>query len=157
MRMTEWKSHITVAAVIERAGRFLIVEENIEGRIVFNQPAGHLEQGETLIEGVVRETLEESGRHFVPESLIGVYSWTNPDNGITYLRFAFSGNVSEREPTRQLDSGIIDAVWMSRDELLAQHDKLRSPLVLRCIDDYLSGRRFHLNLLHVLHDEAHVD
>ena len=153
--MTEWKPHVTVAAVIERPGRFLVVEENVEGQMAFNQPAGHLEGGESLSEGVARETLEETGRHFVPDALIGVYSWTNPANGITYLRFSFTGSASERDPSRTLDTGIIDAVWMSRSELLEQHDKLRSPLVLRTIDDYLSGRRFHLNLLHILHNEVH--
>lgn len=152
--MSEWKPHITVAAVIERAGRFLIIEEQVEGRLVYNQPAGHLEEGETLVEAVVRETLEESGRHFAPDALVGVYSWTNPANGITYMRFAFTGSVSEREPARQLDEGILDAKWMSREELQAQPEKLRSPLVMRVIDDYLTGRRFHLNLLHILHDEA---
>ena len=153
--MSEWKPHITVAAVVEQNGRFLVVEENIEGRIVFNQPAGHVEQGETLIDAVARETLEESGRRFTPQALVGVYSWTNPGNDVTYLRFAFTGTVSERDPSRPLDEGIIDAVWMSRDELLAQPDKLRSPLVMRVIDDYLAGRRFHLDLLHLLHDEGH--
>lgn len=153
--MSEWKPHITVAAVIERAGRFLMVEEDVEGRTVYNQPAGHLEEGETLIEAAVRETLEESARHFVPDALVGVYSWTNPDNGINYMRFAFTGSVSERDPTRRLDEGIIDSKWMSREELLEQPDKLRSPMVMRVIDDYLTGRRFHLNLLHILHTEAH--
>lgn len=153
--MSEWKPHITVAAIVERAGRFLMVEEDVEGSIVFNQPAGHLEEGETLTEAVTRETLEESGRRFVPEALIGVYSWTNPSNGITYMRFAFTGSCSERDPAHKLDEGIIGTVWMTRDELLAQSNKLRSPLVIRTIDDYLSGRRYHLNLLHMIHDEAH--
>jgi len=153
--MSEWKPHITVAAVVEREGRFLVVEENVEGRIVFNQPAGHVEQGESLLEAVVRETLEESGRRFTPDALVGVYSWRNPENDITYLRFAFTGSVTERDPSRKLDEGIINAVWMSRDELLAQSNKIRSPLVMRAIDDYLAGRRFRLDLLHILHDEAH--
>ncbi len=154
--MSEWKPHVTVAAIIEQDGRFLMVEENVEGNIVFNQPAGHVEQGETLLEAVVRETLEESGRHFVPQALVGVYSWTNPVTDITYLRFAFTGSVSERDPARQLDTGILDALWLSRDELQAQPGKLRSPLLLRCIDDYLAGRRFHLDLVHILHNEADV-
>ena len=155
--MTEWKPHVTVAAVIEREGRFLVVEESVEGRLVFNQPAGHVEAGESLLEAVSRETLEESGRTFTPEALIGVYSWTNPGNDITYLRFAFTGNVSERDATRKLDEGIIDTLWMSRDELLAQSTKLRSPMVMRAIDDYLAGRRFHLDLLHFLHDGAYIE
>lgn len=155
--MTDWKPHITVAAVVERDGRFLVVEESVDDRIVFNQPAGHIEEGESLLEAVARETLEESGRHFTPEALVGVYSWTNPENQVTYLRFAFTGSVSERDPARKLDDGIIDAMWMSREELLSQPDKLRSPLVMRTIEDYLAGRRFHLDLLHILHDEAHVE
>jgi NADH pyrophosphatase NudC (nudix superfamily) len=154
--MSDWNPHVTVAAVVEREGRFLVVEENTQDRIVFNQPAGHVEDGESLIEAVIRETLEESGRTFTPEALIGVYSWTNPANNITYLRFAFTGSISERDPARKLDEGIIDAVWKSRDELLAQPDKLRSPLVMRVIDDYLAGRRYHLDLLHILHDEAFI-
>ncbi len=154
--MSDWNPHVTVAAVVEREGRFLVVEENAQERIVFNQPAGHVEDGESLIEAVIRETLEESGRTFTPEALIGVYSWTNPATNITYLRFAFTGSISERDPTRKLDEGIIDAVWRSRDELLAQPDKLRSPLVMRVIDDYLAGRRYHLDLLHILHDEAFI-
>jgi len=154
--MSEWNPHVTVAAVVEREGRFLVVEENVQDRIVFNQPAGHVEEGESLIEAVTRETLEESGRTFTPEALVGVYSWTNPANEITYLRFAFTGTISERDPARKLDEGIIDAVWKSRDELLSQPDKLRSPLVMRVIDDYLSGRRYHLDLLHILHDEAFI-
>ena len=155
MNMSEWKPHITVAAVVESGGRFLVVEESIEGRIVFNQPAGHVEAGETLLEAVARETLEESGRTFTPEALIGVYSWTKPETEITYLRFAFTGSVGERDPARKLDEGIIDAVWKSRDELQAQPGKLRSPLVMRAINDYLAGRRYHLDLLHILHNEAH--
>ncbi len=154
--MSDWNPHVTVAAVVEREGRFLVVEENAQERIVFNQPAGHVEDGESLIEAVIRETLEESGRTFTPEALIGVYSWTNPANNITYLRFAFTGSISERDPALKLDEGIIDAVWRSRDELLAQPDKLRSPLVMRVIDDYLAGRRYHLDLLHILHDEAFI-
>src|SRR5512139_1109885 len=106
-KMVEWKPHVTVAAVVERDGRFLVVEENVEGHIVFNQPAGHVEQGESLLEAVERETVEESGRTFTPEALIGLYSWTNAGNDITYLRFAFTGGVSERDPARKLDEGII--------------------------------------------------
>ncbi|HEY0720507.1 MAG TPA: NUDIX hydrolase [Gammaproteobacteria bacterium] len=155
--MSEWRPHITVAAVIEREGRFLVVEEKVDGRVVINQPAGHVERGESLLEAVERETLEESGRHFVPEALVGVYSWTNPDTDITYVRFAFTGSCSERDPARSLDTGIIDARWMSREELLAQPERLRSPLVLRVINDYLAGRRFHLDLLHILHNEADIE
>lgn len=153
--MSEWNPHITVAAVVEQDGRFLVVEENVEGKTVFNQPAGHVEEGETLLEAVAREALEETARTFIPSALVGVYSWTSPDTEITYLRFAFTGSVSERDPARQLDEGIIDAVWMSHEELMAQSNKLRSPLVLRAIDDYQAGRRYHLDLLHELHAKAH--
>jgi ADP-ribose pyrophosphatase YjhB (NUDIX family) len=155
MNMSEWQPHITVAAVIEQDGKFLMVEEESDGRIVFNQPAGHLEEGESLLEGVARETLEETARHFIPEALIGIYSWSNAESGITYMRFAFRGQCGERDPARQLDTGIIAIHWMSRDELQGQSERLRSPLVLRAIDDYLTGRRYPLGLLHELYHEAH--
>lgn len=153
--MNECEPHITVAAIIERDGRFLMVEEHADGRVVFNQPAGHLEAGESLLAGVARETLEEAGCPFTPEALVGIYSWTNADTGIAYLRFAFSGRCGERDPNRALDTGIIDARWMSRDELLAQPDKLRSPLVMRAIDDYLGGHYCSIDLLHELLGEVH--
>src|SRR3990172_7453068 len=113
-----WKPHVTVAAVVEREGRFLFVEEEADGRVVINQPAGHLDEHESLVTAVVRETLEETAWHFAPESLLGVYRWQNGRNGATYLRFAFTGRVTEHDPGRKLDHGIVRALWLSPDELV---------------------------------------
>jgi ADP-ribose pyrophosphatase YjhB (NUDIX family) len=137
--------------VIERGGRFLLVEEEDEGRIVFNQPAGHLEQHESLVEGCRREVLEESAWHFRPSALIGIYRWSKPGResgaGVTYLRFAFCGELGEHEPGRRLDAGIVRAVWLDADEIRASRERHRSPLVLRCVEDYLAGRRYPLAAL----------
>jgi ADP-ribose pyrophosphatase YjhB (NUDIX family) len=142
---------ITVAAVIERGGKFLLVEEEDEGRIVYNQPAGHLEQRESLVEGCRREVLEESAWHFRPRELVGIYRWSRPglgaEPGVTYLRFAFCGELHRHEPERKLDAGIVRAVWLDLDEIRALSARHRSPLVLRCIEDYLAGRRYALELL----------
>ena len=142
---------ITVAAVIERGGKFLLVEEEDEGRIVVNQPAGHLEQRESLVEGCRREVLEESAWHFRPRKLVGIYRWGKPgpgeEPGVTYLRFAFCGELHGHEPERKLDAGIVRAVWLDLDEIRALSACHRSPLVLRCIEDYLAGRRYALELL----------
>jgi len=141
-----FQPHLTVAAVIEQNGRFLMVEEDVEGRIVLNQPAGHVEPGESFIEAVRRETLEETARHFEPEAVTGIYRWQHPDNGITFVRHAFCGTVGEADTRLELDDGILRALWLSPDELLAQPDRLRSPLVMQSIEDYLKGHRFNLNL-----------
>lgn len=148
--MSEWYPHLTVAAVIESQGRFLMVEEHAEGQIVYNQPAGHLDPNESLLEAVIRETLEESARHFVPKAIVGIYQYQSHNNDITYLRVAYCGQVGERDPGRLLDAEIIDARWLSRAELEAQSEKLRSPMVLQCIDDYLDGRRYPLSLIATL-------
>jgi 8-oxo-dGTP pyrophosphatase MutT (NUDIX family) len=132
---------VTVAAVVERAGRFLVVEERIAGRLVLNQPAGHLEDRETLLEAAVREAREETAWRFEPEAMVGTYLWRNPDSGRSYLRFAFCGSVDDHRPHQPLDTGIVRALWMTHEQLLAQPHRHRSPLVLRCIDDYLQGRR----------------
>lgn len=142
-----WKPHVTVAALIERAGCFLMVEEEDGGRVVYNQPAGHLDEGEGLSEAVVRETLEETAWHFQPHAVTGIYRWTNTASAITYLRVCFTGNVDGHEPQRRLDTGIRRALWMTRDELCQVNGQLRSPMVLRCIDDYLAGKRYPLALL----------
>ncbi|BAU48807.1 7,8-dihydro-8-oxoguanine-triphosphatase [Sulfurifustis variabilis] len=142
-----WKPNVTVAAVVERDGRFLLVEETADGRLVLNQPAGHLDEGESLIEAVVRETLEETAWHFRPEALVGIYRWPHPGRPVTYLRFAFAGRVVDHEPARRLDEGIAQAVWLTPEELRAASDRHRSPLVQRCVDDFLEGRRFPLGLL----------
>jgi 8-oxo-dGTP pyrophosphatase MutT (NUDIX family) len=138
-----WKPDVTVAALVERDGRFLLVEERIGGRVVFNQPAGHVEDGESLSAAVVRETLEETAWHFHPEALLGLYLWRSP-RGHSTLRIAFVGSISAHEPQRSLDPPVMATHWLSRDEVIERSAQLRTPLVLRCIDDFLSGRRLPL-------------
>jgi phosphatase NudJ len=140
---TLWKPNVTVAAVVEREGRYLLVEEESDDGVRYNQPAGHLDPGESLIEAVVRETLEESGRHFVPVNLLGVYqvaATTLEGAQVNYLRFAFSGSVGEPIAGRALDSGIVRAIWMDYREIVALRARHRSALVLQCIDDHRTGR-----------------
>lgn len=142
-----WKPNVTVAAVIERDGKFLLVEEHTSQGLLFNQPAGHLEADESLIAAVSRETLEESAYTFCPEHLVGIYRWHSPSSDTTYLRFAFGGQVLEHHPERALDTGIVRAVWLSPDEIRATQSRHRSPLILRCVEDYLAGKRYPLELL----------
>ena len=144
----QWKPNVTVAAVVERDGAFLLVEEQTGDGIRYNQPAGHLEAGESLIEAVIRETLEESACDFSPEALLGIYQYRQAGSGITYLRFAFTGKLSAPHPERALDSGILRTLWMPVDEIRACRDRHRSPLLIECIDDYLAGQRHPLHLLH---------
>ena len=138
---------ITVAALIENAGRFLLVEERAGGRAVFNQPAGHLEPGETLTEAVVRETLEETGFSFEPAAVLGLYHWYSEADDVTFLRVAFCGDASAPRSTPELDPVIIATHWLTREQALGQQNRLRSPMVLRCIDDYRAGTRFPLSCL----------
>ncbi|GGP21433.1 NUDIX hydrolase [Silvimonas iriomotensis] len=143
-----FKPNATVAAVIERDGRFLFVQERIQGAFKLNQPAGHLEQHESIIDAAVRETLEETAFHFVPQWLTGIYQWTPPERPqLTYLRFTFTGAITGFEADRVLDDPIVQTVWLTRDELAARKDEHRSPLVLACVDDYLAGRRYPLDIL----------
>jgi ADP-ribose pyrophosphatase YjhB (NUDIX family) len=142
-----WKPHVTVAAVAERGGRFLLIEEETERGALYNQPAGHLEQGETLVAAVVRETLEESAHHFTPRALLGVYHYHYRPNDTTYMRFAFIGDVTGYEPQRALDTGIIRALWMTPEEIRASHARHRTPLVMKCVDDWLAGRHYPLQLI----------
>ena len=142
-----WKPDVTVAAVAERDGRFLFVEERAGGRIVVNQPAGHLEDGETFLEAIVRETLEETAWHFVPQAVVGVYVWRPPHATRTFLRVAFSGALDRHDPSRPLDHGILRTRWLGRDQLTDPRARLRSPLVLQCVDDYLAGVRYPLELI----------
>ncbi len=142
-----WAPHVTVACVAECEGRFLLVEEEADGHLVYNQPAGHLEPGESLIEAVTRETREESGLSFAPTHLVGVYRWSPPESARTYLRFCFAGSTTTAEPDRPLDPEIRRVLWLTRSEVNTLLPHLRSPLVLRCIDDYLRGSRHSLELL----------
>ena len=137
---------VTVAAVIERDGRFLLVEEQTDAGLRINQPAGHLEPGESLADGAARETLEETAYRFVPRALLGVYRWRHP-SGATYVRFAFTGEASGPQPGLALDREIVRTLWLTPDELRAERARHRSPLVQRCIDDYLAGRRYPLELI----------
>ena len=141
-----WKPHATVAAIVEKDGKYLMVEEDVEGEIVYNQPAGHLDPHENLIDAVIRETREETAWLFKPEALIGIYLWDQPGTERTFLRFAFCGQCSDHREDQALDDGILKALWMSKDELL-ESKKLRSPMVIKNIDDYQAGIRYPLDLL----------
>jgi 8-oxo-dGTP pyrophosphatase MutT (NUDIX family) len=138
---------VTVAAIIERSGRFLMVEERAGTSLVLNQPAGHLEQGESLLAAVAREALEETGHRFEPEHVVGFYLWHSEGADTTYLRVAFCGEVEPSADVAALDEGIVALHWLSRAQLATRAHQLRSPMVLRCIDDYLAGRRYPLECL----------
>ncbi len=142
-----WKPHFTVAAIAERDGRFLCIEEHAEDGVRINQPAGHVEAGESPLNAVVRETLEESAWQFTPQALVGIYQWTVPDGSKTYVRLAFCGQVDGFDAARTLDHGIIRSMWLTRDELHKRRASHRSPLVLDCVDDYLAGHRLPLNVI----------
>ncbi len=146
-----WKPHATVAAIIERDNKFLMVEELVQGEAMFNQPAGHLDPDENLIDAVIRETQEEAAWLFIPEAVTGIYLWKQPDNnkkdGETFLRVAICGACTNHDPNQKLDDGILQASWMSREQLVENSHKLRSPMVINCIDDYLAGKRYPLDLL----------
>lgn len=151
MKKERWTPHVTVAAVVERDGRFLVVEERTPDGLRLNQPAGHLEAGETLVDAAKRETLEETAHAFSPEALVGVYM-THIDKaggmGATYLRFTFCGTVGQAHDRRALDAGIVRTLWLTADELRACQARHRTPLVLRSVEDYLAGRRFPLDFVH---------
>ena len=142
-----WKPNVVVAAVAERDGRFLLVEEEAGGRVVINQPAGHWDPGETLLQACVRETLEETAYAFKPTALLGVLPLATGEGDKTYLRFAFTGEIGALDSTRTLDVGIVRALWLSAEEVRACRDKHRSPLVMKCIDRYLSGTRYPLDVI----------
>lgn len=142
----DFTPHLTVAAVIEREGRFLCVEEHAGGERVINQPAGHVDDGESLLEAVYRETVEETGWGFRPTALVGIYRWRHPDNGETFIRATFRGELGKRLHDRPPDEAIIEAVWLTHAQL-RNGVNLRSPLVLRSVEDYLAGNRFPLDLL----------
>jgi ADP-ribose pyrophosphatase YjhB (NUDIX family) len=142
-----WRPNVTVAAMVERDGRFLLVEEETGDGLRFNQPAGHLDEGESLVAACAREVLEETAWHFTPTALVGVYQWRRPDRQVTYLRFAFAGTLGREETGRRLDTGIVRAVWLTPAEIEASSERHRSPLVWQGVQDYLAGRRFPLDLI----------
>jgi 8-oxo-dGTP pyrophosphatase MutT (NUDIX family) len=147
-----WKPRATVAVVTERDGRFLVVEEHIQGARLFNQPAGHLEDNESLIEAAVRECLEETGWRLVPEGVIGLYRWRNPATQDTFLRVTFFGRCVRHEADRELDPDISAVHWMSPGEISALAGQLRSPLVMASLQDYLAGKRYPLDIINDINE-----
>ena len=145
--MTVWRPSVTVAAVIERDGRFLFVEERSDGRLVLNQPAGHLDPGESLVAACAREVLEETAHRFEPAALVGVYRWHYAPRDVTFLRFCFRGSVLSADPSLELDKEIVRLHWLTPQELRTRKAEHRSPLVQQCLDDYLAGRNFPLDVL----------
>ena len=153
---TRWTPSVTVAAIIEHEGRFLLVEEHTSKGLRLNNPAGHIEPGESPVQGCVRETLEETTYSFQPTALVGVYLSRSqrpalgdtPAQDITYVRFAFCGSVGPAQAHLALDHGIVRTLWMTADEVRASADRHRSPLVVRCMEDYLAGKRHSLDLVH---------
>ncbi|MBN1379381.1 MAG: NUDIX hydrolase [Gammaproteobacteria bacterium] len=139
--------HITVAVIVEKDGKFLMVEEMCRGKRVFNQPAGHVENGESLAAAAIRETFEETGWHIAVDSVVSIYRWRVPDSGETFFRIAFTGQLLEHDPDQLLDEGILRAVWMSPDELQQAADQLRSPLVMRGVNDFLKNIRYPIDLI----------
>ena len=144
--MTIWKPAVTVAAVIEREGRFIFVSEQVEGRLVLNQPAGHLDPGESLVEGCRREVLEETAHRFRPTGLVGIYRWHYAAKDVTFLRFCFKGTLEGTAP-RALDKEIVGLEWLTPEELKNRRTEHRSPLVEKCVHDFLAGRNFPLEVL----------
>lgn len=138
---------MTVAAVIERDGKFLLVEEEAHGEVVFNQPAGHWESGESLMQACAREVMEETAHAFTPTALLGLYTWTHPQTATTFVRVTFTGDVGARDPSRALDREIRRALWLDIAEIRALQPRHRSPLVMACIDAYLAGTRYPLTLI----------
>lgn len=145
-----WKPNVTVAAVIEQDGRFLLVEEHTKAGLRLNTPAGHLDPGESPAEGCARETLEETAHHFTPTALVGIYMarFLGDEEDVTYMRFAFAGTLGAFEPGRPLDEGIVRTLWMTADEIRSSVARHRSPLLLQCVEDYLAGQRYSLDLIH---------
>jgi 8-oxo-dGTP pyrophosphatase MutT (NUDIX family) len=142
-----WPPHITVACIIEKNSKFLMVEELSNDELVYNQPAGHLEPNETLYDAAIRETYEETGWHVKPTHVLGISKYTSPESGVIYYRITFIAEALKHDITATLDEGIIKAVWLSYDELASTPAKLRSPLVLKNIEQYLTGQRYPLTLI----------
>ena len=145
---------VTVAAVVERDGRFLLVRERTRRGLRLNQPAGHLESGESLPDGAARETLEEAAWRVEPYALVGIYRWQAPDNGATFVRFAYAAKLVSHEAGRKLDADVVDALWLGYDEIVARMDEHRSPLVLRCIDDFRAGSHWPLHAVQEVRGEG---
>ena len=147
MQLNYWAPHVTVAAIIHKQGKFLLVEEKDKTttKLVINQPAGHLENNESLVDAIIRETLEETRWDFVPEYISGIYRWIH-DNGETYLRVCFVGDVTKEHPELELDTGIEQTLWLSEKEIRA-HSNLRSPLVIKSVEDFLKGNKYPLDLI----------
>lgn len=150
-----WKPHVTVAAVIEQNQRFLVVEEETRQGLRFNQPAGHLEEGETLIAAIKREVYEETAWQFEPDYLVAIQLWRRNPDSASFVRFCFSGQCRNHNPDQKLDEGILAIHWLSRDEIAAKRLSLRSPLVLISIDDYISGHRYPLSIINTYLDIDH--
>lgn len=142
-----WRPHVTVACVVARGAHYLMVEEEVGGRLVYNQPAGHLDDGESLLQAAERETLEETGWTIRPECFLGVHQWRSSEHGDGVVRFSFAASALAHDPKRPLDHGIRRALWLSREEIVALGDRLRSPMVLLSIDAWLAGRRLPLDAL----------
>lgn len=148
---TIWKPHVVAATVVERDGRYLCVEEDIEGTRLFNQPAGHLDPGESLLTAARRETLEETAWSVRLDALVGIYLVDTVTPGKTFLRFCFAATALEHHPARALDREIVAVHWFTRDEIAARRDRHRSPLVMQAVLDYEAGRRYPLEILHAYH------
>jgi 8-oxo-dGTP pyrophosphatase MutT (NUDIX family) len=142
-----WKPRVTVAIVAQQNDRYLMVEENVEGQTRFNQPAGHLEDGESLVDAAIRECLEETAWRFEPEALVGIYRWRNVSLADTYLRVTFAGHCTAHQPDLPLDAGIVATHWLTLEEIREREAQLRSPLVMQSFSDYLQGKRYPLELL----------
>ena len=152
-----WRPHVTVATVVPRDGRFLMVEEDVRGHIVLNQPAGHLDPDESLQSAAVRETLEETGWEIALDSLLCVQQWRNADSGRQFVRFTFGALPIRHHAARALDAGILRTLWLSRDEILAESARLRSPMVLASVDDWLAGHRLPLDAIRWLPSDTESD
>ncbi len=151
IQAVRWKPSVTVAAVIEREGRFLLVEEHTDAGLRLNQPAGHLDPDESLVDAVAREALEETAHSFVPTAFLGCYmaQFQSPaGDPVTYVRMAFTGELGPFDLRRKLDDGIVRTVWMTADEIRASRERHRSPLLLACVEDYLAGKRYPLDVIH---------
>ena len=142
-----WKPNVTVASIVELDGKFLMVEEKSPAGPVLNQPAGHLDPNESMEDAVIRETLEETGYRFTPEAVIGSYLWHNSDNETTYYRSTYSGSVCHKIIATELDDGIIRALWMTHNEIIENKSRLRSPVILESLNDYLAGKRYPLDII----------